>query len=160
VPPILAICEACGAVFPSGFNIEGGSATMVGNKAGPCPRCGEMGLIPDGIYEFAGETLRIISAWDRDRLDRLADALSHASTQPDRRRATEAVLAAEPELRPLAQRLLIPRDAGQFYGFVAVLVAALALMQSCRSDPTIQINPTIIVDTAVSQTTSSMDRPR
>jgi hypothetical protein len=119
-----------------------------------------MGSIPDGVYEFAGETLRIISAWDRAHLDRFADALGQASRQPDRRRATEAALAAEPEFRSLA-RLLIPRDAGQFYGFVAVLVAALALMQSCRSDPTIQINPTIIVDTAVSQTTSRLlDRPR
>ncbi len=71
MPAVPAICDNCGAVFGSGNWMEGGSAHMVGNKSGPCPNCGAMGSIPDGFYEFIGQTLRIVSDWSPERRQHL-----------------------------------------------------------------------------------------
>ena len=52
---ISAFCEnaSCGSVFfsNSAFHIgPGATVNMIGNKIGPCPLCGSLGNVPDGIY--------------------------------------------------------------------------------------------------------------
>jgi hypothetical protein len=48
-----AVCGTCGRVFPSGFTIAGGgSYHLSNNQAGPCPGCGGMGRIPDGVIDL------------------------------------------------------------------------------------------------------------
>jgi len=48
---IPAVCQACGTIFSSGISIAGGAqATIIGCKSGPCPKCGDMGDIVDGVY--------------------------------------------------------------------------------------------------------------
>lgn len=74
-----AVCDACHAFFPSGFNIAGG-ASFAGCASGPCPRCGGMGHIPDGTYEFIDNSIRLLSGPERSRqeLTMLADILRTA----------------------------------------------------------------------------------
>ncbi len=53
MPALPAICNNpdCGAIFPSGFAVEGGgSMSVVGCSSGPCPQCGNMGRVPNGEY--------------------------------------------------------------------------------------------------------------
>jgi hypothetical protein len=127
-----AVCDNCGTVFPSGYEFGPGVSGiyMEGNKSGPCPNCGEMGSVPDGLYDFTGETLRIISDWTPERRQRLATALQAVREQPNARVAAEAVIASEPELLAVAKRLLIPHTAGEFWALVAALVAILTLTQT------------------------------
>jgi hypothetical protein len=48
-----AVCGTCGRIFPSGFTIAGGgSYHLSNNQAGPCPGCGGMGRIPDGVIDL------------------------------------------------------------------------------------------------------------
>lgn len=58
-----AICNTCGTAFPSGFVFENcRNVSLQGNKSGPCPKCGGMGDIPDGVFDFIDNTIKIISA--------------------------------------------------------------------------------------------------
>jgi len=49
-----AVCERCGAVFPSGEVIaeSPGEPSSYRRSAGPCPRCGGRGNIPDWVFRF------------------------------------------------------------------------------------------------------------
>ena len=58
---IPAICSKCGQVFNSGFALEGNvTITMEGCSSGPCPRCGNTGNIPNGIYNFIDGMLSLL----------------------------------------------------------------------------------------------------
>jgi hypothetical protein len=57
---IPVICEKCGAVWftTSLFGSPPkGTFTIAGCRTGPCPRCGGLGEIPDGLYGKAGMSL-------------------------------------------------------------------------------------------------------
>ena len=72
--PVPAFCDTCGAVFTVGIVANGPNVfTFSGTRAGPCPSCGGMGHIPDGIFSFVGETIEVLSAPERtlDELSRL-----------------------------------------------------------------------------------------
>lgn len=58
-----AICNKCGTVFNSGF-VFGGNATvnMEGCSSGPCPKCGSMGNIPNGVYKFINGALSLFNS--------------------------------------------------------------------------------------------------
>src|SRR5712691_4196594 len=76
-----AFCDTCGTVFNSGIVVENATnITFVGNSAGPCPVCGGMGHIPDGVFNFVGNTIQILSAPQRtvNELSRLAQIIREA----------------------------------------------------------------------------------
>lgn len=78
---IPAFCDTCGTAFKSGFFAENViNLTLQGNKAGPCPKCGGMGSIPDGTFNVLGNAIEIITAPERtiEQLKKLADILSIA----------------------------------------------------------------------------------
>ncbi len=56
-----AICDNCSNVFPSGFS-GGSGVTMItlNSKSGPCPYCGAMGSVPNGIYKIINEVEAIL----------------------------------------------------------------------------------------------------
>ena len=45
-----AVCDTCGTIFPSPFNILAENVGLFNMGTGPCPECGGSGSIPDGIY--------------------------------------------------------------------------------------------------------------
>jgi hypothetical protein len=153
VPPLAevpAICDNCGAIFRSGIVFgPGSSANMVGNKAGPCPVCGAMGTIPDGFYEFVGDTLTIVSRWSPERRRRFAGELEKARGSGNRS-AAEAVVRKQPDLLPVAQRLLIPRNAGEFWAFIAALLTAIALLGS-QSGGNVTVNERTVIEKVTSK---------
>lgn len=58
-----AICNKCGFAFPSGIVVENvRGLTLEGNSAGPCPRCGSWGHIPDGKFNVMNKLIEIIDA--------------------------------------------------------------------------------------------------
>jgi hypothetical protein len=66
---LIAFCEnpRCGAVFAA-RNIFGGSGSanisLKDIGVGPCPRCGGMGRVPDGIYRYSSGALRLLTGPD------------------------------------------------------------------------------------------------
>ncbi len=47
-----AVCGACGTIFPSGFMIAGGPNYFSDVRAGPCPGCGGIGRVPEGMIDL------------------------------------------------------------------------------------------------------------
>jgi hypothetical protein len=135
--PILdvpAVCATCGNVYPSGFAMVAGTTTdFFGNAAGNCPIDGGPGFIPDGLYEAVGETLRLVSAWSPQRREALVAALEVARNAPDARTATVKAIQ-KAGLPQIANRLLIPRNAGEFWALVAAICTVIALIQSMTDE--------------------------
>ena len=135
MPVVPAICDRCGAVFPSGFFFGGGaSATMVGNTSGRCPRCGAMGTIPDGLYETFGDTLRIVANTPRSAasLQHLASVLRSAQEQGMDREATAAAIERDaPEFADLASDVR-RRKGWSLYQYVTILLMVIGLVIAAR----------------------------
>lgn len=150
--PVPAICDYCGTLFYSSSVIGGSGSAVIefkNVKLGPCPVCGRRGSVPDGLYEFVGETLRTVTTWTPDRQLHFAQKLRAAQRAADPRRAAVEAIRTEPEIYEIAKRLLIPRTAADFYAFLAVLIAILALVTKGGDDVT--INQEFVIERVVQE---------
>jgi hypothetical protein len=144
MPALAAICDNCGTVFPSGFAVEGtGSGMFTGNKSGPCPDCGSMGSVPDGLYQFADNALTVFSTWPVERLQALAGGLQAAQAAANPQAAVQKVLSDEPALSDLARTLGALRDPQTFIAFVTMLLTAIMLI---TSQPGTTINAQTVIE--------------
>lgn len=107
------ICNSCGHVWPSSFEMTPGAAnnTFIGNTHGPCPRCAGVGRIADGVYSTtASNEIEAILRHpiDASILQRYADRLhqleQRGTTDPAQVRA--AVADAPAEVQNLVDRVL------------------------------------------------------
>ena len=140
-----AFCDTCGAVFRSGFAVENSTnITFVGNRSGPCPVCGGMGHVPDGVFNFVGTTIEILSAPQRtiDELSRLAKVLREAR---EKNRSPEEVAQTirkeVPELSGLAD--LLPKTRAELYAFLALIVAVVTLLSQSGGGESKSTNITV-----------------
>ena len=111
-----AICDNCGAFFPSGFDMTNcKNITFAGCKSGPCPKCGEEGHVPDGIYNFIGSTIELLSGPKRtvSELEHLATILIKIRNQGASLQQTTQKISEEiPELYSLTQ--VLPKTRSEF----------------------------------------------
>lgn len=66
---LVAFCEnpKCGAIFQAPRLVGGrvhAKIRLEGTKVYPCPECGGLGLIPDGIYEYISGAITFLSGPD------------------------------------------------------------------------------------------------
>ncbi len=134
---IPAFCdnENCRTVFPSGFVFSNvANATFSGNKSGPCPRCGGMGHVPDGIFNFVGETIEIISAPEKtlDDFLKFSKIIREAYEQ---KQSFEMVAQNIKEKTPSFSKILdlLPDNKSDWYTFIGTLVAIVALISQQRT---------------------------
>lgn len=143
-----AVCDNCGTIFPSSFEVRNSTnISFSGCGAGPCPVCGGMGHIPDGVYNFLGNTIEFLSGPSRSitELERLAALLERAKTS----NASSQAVAKEidesiPELSSIKDWL--PKNRSELYAFIALLLSALSLMinQSDSGEPSkVEVNTVI-----------------
>jgi hypothetical protein len=136
-------CDSCGNAFPSGVAID--SATRVtnlsfSNYTAECPRCGGIGRIPDGVYNFIDGTLTVLHAPERSikELKRLAEILKAARADPHK--AADLEQKIQTEVPAFAQLLdkWKPKTAGDRYALIGILLAAVGLVIAMResSKPT------------------------
>jgi uncharacterized protein YecA (UPF0149 family) len=107
-----------------------------------------MGHVPDGAFNFVGNTIEILSAPKRtiDELSRLAKVLREAQEKKrSREEVTEAIRKEVPELAGLGD--LLPQTRGELYAFLALIVAVIALLtqgnQSGSNTTNITVEQTI-----------------
>lgn len=133
MPVIPAVCQRCGTVFPSEYRVDNSTGiTFAGNLSGPCPRCGRMGRIPDGMFNFIGDAAEVIESSDiaTDRLQELIDLVRGLATDPSitPEQVVDAVAEKAPGLNPVMRKYLAPQSAADFYAMLAVLIALLTLL--------------------------------
>ena len=64
------ICNKCGRIFESGFSVTGAEQVfMEGCTAGPCPKCGSIGTIPNGMYRFINGALTLLNSDNYSKSD-------------------------------------------------------------------------------------------
>ncbi|MDM7948968.1 SEC-C metal-binding domain-containing protein [Hydrogenophaga sp.] len=149
MPAVPAFCDTCGTVFSSGIFVEDSMhISLSGNKAGPCPRCGGMGHVPDGVFNFIGNTIEILSAPERtvSELIGLAKILQEARRKgEDKEEVTARIEKELPSLSTLAK--LLPTNKSELYGFLGVVIAAVSLYTQSPEKPPSQtiVNVTQIV---------------
>lgn len=125
-----AFCDSCGTAFNSGIAVDNSrNISFVGNIVGPCPRCGGVGHVPDGVFNFVGNTIEILSAPQRtfDELSRLARIIEEAREEqapPDA--VVQKIRQQLPALAGLAD--LLPRTPADLYAFLTLIIAVLSLM--------------------------------
>lgn len=144
-----AFCDSCGTIFRSGIAANNATnITFVGNRAGPCPSCGGMGHIPDGVFNFVGNTIEILSAPQRtiDEVSRLAKIIREAREKQEPPEVVAQRIREElPALAGLAD--LLPRTRAELYAFLVLIVAVLTLVgqggHSERKSTNITVNQII-----------------
>lgn len=148
MPVFPAFCDSCDTVFDSGFYFEqNANVTLKGNTGGRCPKCGGIGHVPDGVFNFVGNTIQVLSAPERtiEELTRLARIIHRAKANDETREQVASHI--EKELPSLAGFVkLLPHNKIELYGLLAlILPIILALTQSPNvvHNTTINVNPVI-----------------
>lgn len=162
MPAIPAFCDTCGTVFNSGFFAENSSnISFTDCQSGPCPSCGGIGHIPDGVFNFIGNTIEILSAPERtiSELMRFAQILREAKAKSETRdQVVDRVEKEIPSLSKLAN--LLPENRSELYGFLAVILAAVQLFtQQPSTTKSTTINVTQVVQQVVTEQPSTVKVP-
>ncbi|MFA0367838.1 SEC-C metal-binding domain-containing protein [Vibrio cyclitrophicus] len=152
MPALPAFCDDCGTAFPSGFFFENcAHISMSGNKSGPCPKCGGMGSIPDGVFNIMGDVIKIIDAPRKtiEQLSRYVKVLHDARSQGLPREEVKRKIEEDiPELSSIVS--FLPKTRTELYAFIAVLISIFTYL---KEDPKPQdIN--IMINSAIEQTMS------
>lgn len=161
MPSVPAFCDTCGTVFNSGIFVENSTnISFAGNRSGPCPKCGGMGHVPDGVFNFIGSTIEILSAPERtiSELLRLTQILREAKVNSDTKEQVASRIEKElPGLSVLAK--LLPENRSELYGFLAVVLAAAQLFSTPAqpSNTPITVNVTQVIQQIIAEPS---DQPR
>lgn len=131
----VAFCEnpSCGAIFPAPSIIGGnGNATiqMTNNRYGPCPNCGGYGRIPDGLYQYANNVVKLLRGPQESQaaLRRVEALLKAAHNQTLSR---DEVLSQVREVAPnvaTAMEKVPPTTVTQQWILIFIAVVTLAIL--------------------------------
>lgn len=133
---IPAFCDNCGAAFNSGIVVENcRSLHLSGNRSGPCPRCGSMGSVIDGVFNVAGDVIEILSAPQRtiDSLQKLSDILKAAAAK--NQSAEEIAKNIEkdtPEFSGISK--YIPKNATELVAWLTLILLAIQTINQLGKD--------------------------
>ncbi|RIH71517.1 hypothetical protein BJG01_06905 [Vibrio splendidus] len=165
MPVIPAFCDSCGTPFPSGFYFENCSEiSMKGCKSGPCPKCGNQGSIPDGVFNVIGNVIEILDA-PRKTLEQFAKytkVLHDAREQKLSREEVKTKIEQEvPELSGISSYL--PKTRTELYAFITLLLTFFTmvapLLQGKSSDQDINIIINNTVEQIYNQQLNEKDEP-
>lgn len=127
-----AVCNSCGAIFASGIEATNSTNVSFTNcSAGPCPACGGMGHIPDGVYNFIGNTIELLSGPARtiSELERLAQVLKKArKNNASLQEISEEIEAQVPELSSIKD--ILPKTRTELYAFIALIISTISIILS------------------------------
>jgi len=139
---IPAFCDSCGAAFPSGIVVDNCSNIhLSGNKAGPCPRCGGMGSVIDGVFNVTGNIIEILSAPTRtiDQLQKLAGIIKSAAAEKKSSEEIAKDIKNEvPELSAVAG--YIPTNAAELVAWLTFILLAIQTISQLGDDHAPDVN--------------------
>lgn len=148
---IPAFCDICGAAFPSGFAFENcRNIHLQGNKSGPCPRCGGMGSVIDGVFDIAGDVIKILAAPKRtiESLQKLSELLKEAAVKKQSAEDISSKIEKElPEYSSIAK--YIPKNATELVAWLTLILVAIQTINNLGKDEAPDIN--IILNQSVEQ---------
>jgi len=130
MPEMPAFCDNCGTVFGSGFVFENcRNVTLSGNRVGPCPNCGGMGHVPDGVYDVTENAIKLIQGTIKtiNQLQQLSALLVEAQKQNLTKEQVQTnIKETVPELTNFAS--VLPQTRSELYGFIGIILTAIGLL--------------------------------
>jgi hypothetical protein len=124
-----AFCDACGAIYPSSIDAQDSRHLRVTGCTSTCPVCGAEGHLPDGVFDFVEDSIRIISAPERtiDDLKRLTAIVERARLVGATSEAVSRDIREQvPEFGGLAD--ILPKTPTEFYAALTLLVTLMMLL--------------------------------
>jgi len=138
MPMMPAFCTNCGAAFSSGIFIENcRNVAMHGNMSGPCPRCGGMGAVPNGVFNVIDGVIDIINGNRSSTalLNHVTNLLNKAITEhKSADEISENIRAETPELSSIAD--VLPKTRNELYAFIALLLALITFVLNSQPSDT------------------------
>lgn len=153
------VCNTCETLFLAPNIIDGSGAlnvTFTGSGVGPCPVCGEMGHIPDGVYRFVGDTIEILQAPERtvSELQRLAEVLR--TTRQRGAGFEEVKSTVEREFPGWGQhlsKLLIPQKSADLAAYAMLILMVVQMVIQAKANNEIpDINEQTVINNITVQT--------
>lgn len=133
--PVFCDNPACRTVWATGGFIGGSGATHISitnSKVGPCPNCGGMGSVPDGVYNLVNDALEVVSTSSglgKDGLERLIASVRQASQTHESREAFDKRVATEsPDLVPVVKVFMDQVRGGTWEQRLVTVLAILTLV--------------------------------
>lgn len=134
-----AICNKCGTVFSSGFAVSGNSSiTMEGCSSGPCPKCGGIGNVPNGVYNFINGALSLLSSDNYSKSD-LRYLTNELRKIKDNKASIEEVALEVEETSPKFSEILdlLPKTREEkrndFQFWINTIISLLMLLTTFKS---------------------------
>jgi hypothetical protein len=128
----VAFCDnpACGAVFAAPNLIGGGGTVtvhMTNTRYGPCPNCGGIGHIPDGVYQYANSVVEFLRGPQESlvALRKIEDLLRRIQNQsPTRDQVLAEVRALSPSFAGAMEKA---PQIGVVQQWIQILIALVTL---------------------------------
>ncbi|MAT39867.1 MAG: hypothetical protein CL946_09720 [Ectothiorhodospiraceae bacterium] len=130
MPVIPAFCDNCGAAFSSGIFLDNClNVSLRGNKSGPCPRCGGIGSVPDGVFNVVDGVIKELGAFRsrEETLNKLAEILTNSVERNESSaQIAQKIRDEAPEISRLAD--VLPRTRSELYAFIALILTLITLI--------------------------------
>lgn len=127
MPCVPAICQCCGIVFPTIYEVHPGGSPQLfdGCMTGPCPHCGEDGWVPDGLYAAIGDTLTCMGGCEWvPEIQHLINVFETAYEQESNAEdIAERIRSEVPKFAPVADH--IPEDRTDRCKWLMLMLALL-----------------------------------
>jgi hypothetical protein len=130
-----AFCDNCGAIFESGFVFENcRGISLNGNKSGPCPSCGGMGHVPDGVFNFLDDTIELLNGpyITKMELARLSNAIRESIKNKDDRNQFQSRIESENKKFKSVGDLL-PHNKAELYTFLGLILIIIQIFMANSS---------------------------
>ena len=143
IAEVPAVCNRCRSFFPSGYGFDAGGTGVEVSLDIPssaplsrrCPACGGTGRVLGGVYSIVEDAISLLRGSERtvSELERLAGILHSAKERGASVEEVRSTVRKDlPELSSLAD--LLPRTRGELYAFIAMVIAAIALILQARDN--------------------------
>jgi len=136
MPNLPAFCDNCEAIFDSGFLAENSlNISFINCKSGPCPNCGSMGHIPDGVYNIIGKTIELLTGPQRTvyELTKLAYLIKKAQKDHPSPEVFSNIIDREiPELSSI--KGILPKTRAELYQFLIIILMLINIIISSTNN--------------------------
>lgn len=148
MPRLPAIClnHNCGYVFPTSVEAEGSENLFTECTAGPCPKCGSIGRIPDGEYSAIANRLsaKLIHITDLQLLLSIQNAVQSAINENSKDIISSKLNKEIPDWKDIWN--LIPENKTDAIAVLQLILAFLATVISIYSLTSAQPSQTTIIN--------------
>jgi uncharacterized protein YecA (UPF0149 family) len=144
MPHVPAVCDTCGTIFNSGVYVENSiNITFRGNKSGPCPNCHGWGSIPDGVFNFLGNVIEVLSAPERTvkELQRFNEILQSAKIgKTTLEQIEDEIQEQTPQLSFLME--LLPKTREEKRADLSIWINVILMLLQMFLQPLLEEEPT------------------